>query len=78
MDSDIEGRSTEATDRSDWPVHVGKVGAAEPPLDLSHLTPSQRVALVWELTKDAWSLTGKPLDESAFRRDVESITRRGG
>lgn len=77
MGANEEAAAPEPTDRSDWPVRMGKVGAVEPPLDLSHLTPSERVELVWELTKDAWSLTGEPLDESTFRRDVESVTRRG-
>ena len=69
--------STDITDRSSWPVWKGRVGEREPTADYSHLTPSQRIELVWEATKNAWSLTGVPLDESSFRRDVESLARRG-
>ena len=69
--------TADAIDRSTWPVWKGRVGEREPPTDYSHLTPSQRIELVWEATKNAWSMTGAPLDESSFRRDVESIARRG-
>jgi hypothetical protein len=65
-------------DRSEWPVWVGRVGGPEPKADYSHLTPSQRIALCWEVTKQAWALTGAKLDESAFCRDTESFSRREG
>lgn len=68
---------SDGNDRSSWPVWRGRVGDREPAADYSHLTPSQRIELVWEATKNVWSLTGMPLDESAFRRDVESVARRG-
>lgn len=63
-------------DRSSWPVWVGKVGQREPRADYSHLTPSERVELCWDVTKQAWALTGAVFDESAFCRDSESISRR--
>jgi len=65
-------------DRSAWPVWVGRVGEPQPKADYAHLTPSERISLCWEITKQAWALTGAPLDESAFRRDSESLSRRGG
>ena len=64
-------------DRSEWPVWVGRIGDPQPRADFSHLTPSERVELCWEVTKQAWSLTGATLDESTFRRDSESVSRRG-
>ena len=64
-------------DRSAWSVWVGRVGEAEPKADYSHLTPSERIALCWEVTKQAWALTGATFDESAFCRDSESLSRRG-
>ena len=64
-------------DRSTWPVRVGRVGEPEPKADVAHLTTSQRVSLCWEVTKQAWALTGAPLDESAFCRDSERLSRRG-
>lgn len=64
-------------DRTEWPVWVGRIGDPQPRIDLSHLTPSERIELCWEVTKQAWTLTGAPLDESAFCRDSESVSRRG-
>ena len=77
-DPSLESKDAPAVDRSSWPVWVGRVGEPEPKVDYSHLTPSQRIALCWEATKQAWTLTGTELDESAFRRDSESFSRRGG
>ena len=71
------GSSFDTFDRSMWPVWKGRVGEREPSADYSHLTPSQRIELVWEATKNAWSMTGRPLDESSFRRDGESFSGRG-
>jgi hypothetical protein len=64
------------TDRSAWPVWVGRVGEPEPKADYSHLSPSERIELCWEVTKQAWVLTGALLDEPAFCRDSESLSRR--
>ncbi len=76
--TDMPGGITEvpSTDRMAWPVWVGRVGDPEPKADYSHLTPSERVALCWEITKQAWELTGAAFDESAFCRDSESFSRR--
>lgn len=63
-------------DRSSWPVWVGRVGDPQPKADYSALTPSERIALCWEATKQAWILSGKDLDESTFHRDSESLSRR--
>lgn len=65
------------TDRSEWPVWVGRVGEPEPKADYSHLSPSERIELCWKVTKEAWALTGALLDESAFCRNSESVSRRG-
>ena len=65
-------------DRSSWPVWVGRVGDPQPKADYSMLTPSQRIALCWEVTEHAWTLSGRDLNESAFRRDSESLSRRAG
>ena len=74
--TDSTQQSATAIDRSSWPVWVGRVGEPQPKADYFNLTPSQRIALCWEATKQAWALSGKELDESAFRRDSESFSRR--
>jgi hypothetical protein len=66
-----------AADRSARPVWVGRVGQAEPRADYSHLTPSQWIALCWEVTKQAWALIGATFDESALCRNSERISQRG-
>jgi hypothetical protein len=65
------------TDRSEWPVWVGRVGEPEPKADYSLLSPSERIELCWKVTKQAWALTGALLDESAFCRNSESVSRPG-
>jgi len=63
------------TDRSHWPVRKFKLGE-EPEDDYSHFTPSERVAMVWEATVDAWAFHDPSWHESEFRRDVVRIIRR--
>jgi hypothetical protein len=72
-----ESEPADTRDRSSWPVWVGRVGDPQPKADYSELTPSQRIALCWEATKQAWALSGRDLDESEFCRDSESLSRRG-
>ena len=74
----LHGESAASCDRSAWPVWVGRVGEPQPRADYSQLTPSQRIDLCWAVTKQAWSLTGQELDESAFHRDSEVLSRRRG
>lgn len=58
-------RGSSDEDRAAWPVWIGRIGAPEPQADDASLTPSERVELCWEVTKQAWALTGAVLDESA-------------
>lgn len=44
--------------------------------DVASLTPAERMAMVWEITKDAWAFMGKPLDESRLQRHVVRVYRR--
>lgn len=36
--------------------------------DVSHLTPSQRIEMVCQLTRDVWAFKGQPIDESRLPR----------
>ena len=45
--------------------------------DLSELTPSERVAMVWQLTAQAWTFKDGTWNEPRLRRDVVR-TLRGG
>ena len=64
------------TDRSHWPIRKFKLGEEEED-DYSRFTPSERFAMVWEITKDAWAFKDPSWRESRLRRDVVRITRRG-
>ena len=44
--------------------------------DVASLTPGERMAMAWEITKDAWAFMGKPVDESRLQRDVIRVYRR--
>jgi hypothetical protein len=41
------------------------------------LTPGQRVEIVWQLTRDAWTFKDGRWDEPRVRRDVGRVIRRG-
>lgn len=47
--------------RSKWPVRVYRLG--EEPADnlLETTTAEERLAMVWEITKDVWALSGREM-----------------
>ena len=57
MDDSEEARRRRAEKRREWPIQKYALGA-EPALDLSGLTPGERVAMVWQLTLDSWASMG--------------------
>ena len=55
MDTSVEARAARANRRrSTWTIHHGEQG---PP---SAATASERVAMVFELSRDAWLCSGQP------------------
>jgi hypothetical protein len=61
-------------DRGHWPVRVFRLGE-EPSDDLSSTTsPEERLAMVWTLTLEAWSLSGRDYPE--YARAQTPVTRR--
>jgi len=64
------------TDRSLWPVRLTTLAEEDKHSDVDHLTPSERVAMVWELTKTAWAFKDGDFAESRLRRDVVRVIRR--
>jgi hypothetical protein len=60
MASDDEKRKQRAEARANWPIRKLALADEAAP-DLSALTPSERIALVWRLTRDAWAFKGEPL-----------------
>jgi hypothetical protein len=61
-------------DRGSWPVRVYRLGA-EPPDDLSATsTPEERLAMMWPLAVEAFSLSGRPMP--AYRRAEAPVAVR--
>jgi hypothetical protein len=62
-----------AAARRTWPVRTFPLGA-EPSEDLSRTsTAAERLAMMWPLALEAWSLTGRPLPE--YRRSEAPVRR---
>jgi hypothetical protein len=53
------------------------MGADDAPTDESRLTPGERVAMVWQLTREAWTFKDGRWDEPRLRRDVGRVIRGG-
>lgn len=62
MNEDGIGAGRPATpDRASWPVCKYRLGE-EPNDDLSGLTtPEERLAMMWPLALEAWTLAGRPM-----------------
>ncbi len=59
-DPEEAAREARRQARANWPIRKYKLGE-EPPDDLSHLSPDERVAAVWRITLAAWTLAGNKL-----------------
>ena len=62
----------------DVTVRVLRLEDHDPDADLLHLTPEERIEMVWQLTVDAWAFMGEPLDESGLQRHVVRVVRGEG
>lgn len=63
-------------DRASWPVRKGRVGDRQID-DYSHLTPAERVGLIWELTRATWAAMGEPDADPTLQRHVARVVSRG-
>ena len=68
----------ETTDRSRYRTRKIRLSEEGRESNLVHLTPSERVAMVWPLTVQAWTFKDGKWDESRLRRDVVRIERNRG
>jgi hypothetical protein len=66
------------TDRSQWPTRKIRLEDEGEHSDVSQLTPGERVAMVWELTRTAWTFKDPTFRESRLRRDIGRVIRRRG
>jgi hypothetical protein len=46
--------------------------------DLRSTTPAQRIAMMWQLTVDAWAFKGEPIAELRLPRHIVRVLRRKG
>jgi hypothetical protein len=65
------------TDRSNWPTRKLRLEDEDKYDDTRHLTAAERIAMVWEITKTAWSFKEPGFRESRLRRDVARVIRHG-
>ena len=60
MDDSERARSERAAARREWSGEKTRLGdSGQPPLVPA--SPAKRLAMVWQLTCDAWALAGKPM-----------------
>lgn len=62
-------------ERANWPVHVGRLGDEEPN-PYAHLTPEERVGMVWEITQAVWAFMGHDADPT-LQRHIGRVVSRG-
>ena len=60
----------------DWPIRVYNL--RNEPEDLSETTTmAERVAMVWQLTLDAWASSGQPIPDYPREKTPIRVIRRG-
>jgi hypothetical protein len=77
MAGEDDARQARARARAAWSIRAFPLGQ-EPPDDLSALTPSERVALVWQLTQDAWASMGAEIPQYTRSEMPGKVIRRRG
>lgn len=74
--SEDQKRKARAAARKDWPIRVYRLGE-EPDDDLSATTTAaERVAMVWQLTLDAWASSGQPIPDYPREETPTRLIRR--
>lgn len=73
MSADDEAARRRA--RAEWPVRKFRLGEPEAD-DVAHLTPAERLAMVWPLTLAAWAFKNDPDAPDRLPRDVIRVVRR--
>lgn len=66
----------DANDRASWPVRKGRIGDREPN-PYAHLSPEERVGMMWELTQTAWAFMGHPDVDPTLQRHIGRVVSRG-
>ena len=76
MPSDEDfARETRRQARANWPVCKFRLGD-EPLDDVSHLSPNERVSLLFDVSMTAWRTSGKPLPDLPRSQWPGTVIRR--
>ena len=57
-------------------VRISKLRDQDRVNNLEITTPAQRLAMMWQLTLDAWAFKGEPLAELRLPRHIVRVLRR--
>ena len=57
-------------------VRISKLRDQDRVNNLELTTPAQRLAMMWQLTLDAWAFKGEPLAELRLPRHIVRVLRR--
>jgi hypothetical protein len=63
-------------ERASWPVRKGRLGEEEPNA-YAHLTPEERVGMVWEITRAVWAFMGHGDVDPTLQRHIGRVVSRG-
>jgi tRNA A37 threonylcarbamoyladenosine synthetase subunit TsaC/SUA5/YrdC len=75
--SDESERRARAEARANWPGSLTTLAEQSDAAIVLHGTPGERVAMVWQITLDAWASSGKPLPEYTRANMPGRLVRRG-
>jgi hypothetical protein len=70
----MENRSHESVANRDQ-VRITSLSEQGKDADYAHLTPAERIGLMWGLAVDAWAFLGEDVAESRFQRHVVRVIR---
>jgi hypothetical protein len=73
---DDESRKQRAAARATWPLRRLPLDQEDGVHDLAALSASERFAMVWRLTQDAWAFRGEPIPDYARSQTPIHVMRR--
>lgn len=77
MTTEEEARREHRRERASWPIRKYALGE-EPDDDLSgSTTAEERLAMMWELARQAWLLSGRPMPEYDRASMPGRVLRKG-
>lgn len=62
-DDDEAARRARAAARASWPIVVTTLEHQTDAAIVTHGTPGERVAMVWQVTLDIWASSGRPIPD---------------